>query len=135
MWRRHGLYLSGKISKAFGGRDANEKIAAVMSRYRDDPPSQIADLQVEAWLDVKKGLRTLQDKSEAPLELPESDLLVFELEGGHRAMLRQSETEPKLAYYVDVCIEIASEEEVEPARQRGNALIDRIIDALREHSA
>jgi phosphomannomutase len=106
-----------------------------MSRYRDDPPSQIADLQVEAWLDVKKGLRTLQDKSEAPLELPESDLLVFELEGGHRAMLRQSETEPKLAYYVDVCIEIASEEEVEPARQRGNALIDRIIDALREHSA
>jgi phosphomannomutase len=135
MWRRHGLYLSGKTSKAFGGRDANEKIAAVMSRYRDDPPSQIADLQVEAWLDVKKGLRTLQDKSEAPLELPESDLLVFELEGGHRAMLRQSETEPKLAYYVDVCIEIASEEEVEPARQRGNALIDRIIDALREHSA
>jgi len=81
---------------------------------------------------VKKGLRTLQDKSEAPLKLPESDLLVFELAGGHRAMLRPSETESKLNYHVDVCIEIAAEEEVEPARQRGNALIDRIIDALRE---
>jgi phosphomannomutase len=105
-----------------------------MSRYRDDPPSQIADLQVEARLDVKKRLRTLRDKSEAPLELPESDLLVFELEGGHRAMLRPSETESKLEYYVDVRIEIASEEEVEPARQRGNALIDRIIDAMRARS-
>jgi phosphomannomutase len=134
MWRRHGLYLSGKISTAFGGRDANEKIAAVMSRYRDDPPSQIADLQVEAWLDVKKGIRTSQDKSEAPIELPESDLLVFELEGGHRAILRPSEIEPKLDYYVDVRMDIAAEEEVEPARQRGNALVDRIIDAMREES-
>jgi phosphomannomutase len=132
MWRRHGLHLSRKISKAYGGRDANEKIAAVMSRYRDDPPSQIADLEVEGWLDVKNGLRILRDKSEAPLELPESDLLVFELEGGHRAMLRPSETEPKLDYYVDVRIEFAAEEEVEPARQRGNALINRIIDAMRE---
>jgi phosphomannomutase len=132
MWRRHGLHLSRKISKAFGGRDANEKIAAVMSRYRDDPPSQIADLEVEGWLDAKNGLRILRDKSEAPLELPESDLLVFELEGGHRAMLRPSETEPRLDYYVDVRIELAAEEEVEPARQRGNALINRIIDAMRE---
>ena len=131
MWRRHGLYLSGKISEGFGGRNANEKMAAVMSRYRDDPPSQIADLQVEAWLDVKKGVRILRDKSEAPLKLPESDLLVFELEGGHRAMLRLGETKPRLEYHVDVQIEIAAEEEVEPARQRGNALIDEIIDAMR----
>jgi phosphomannomutase len=89
---------------------------------------------VEAWLDVKKGIRTSQDKSEAPIELPESDLLVFELEGGHRAILRPSEIEPKLDYYVDVRMDIAAEEEVEPARQRGNALVDRIIDAMREES-
>jgi phosphomannomutase len=131
MWRRHGLHLSGKTSEAFGGRDANEKMASAMNRYRDDPPSQVADLQVEAWLDVKKGVRTLRDKSEAPLQLPESDLLVFELEGGHRAVLRPSETEPRLECYVDVRIEITAEEEVEPARQRGNALIDRISNAMR----
>ena len=47
-------------------------------------------------------------------------------------MLRPSETEPKLEYYVDVRIEFAPEEEVEPARQRGNALINRIIDAMRK---
>jgi hypothetical protein len=31
-------------------------------------------------------------------------------------------------------MDIAAEEEVEPARQRGNALVDRIIDAMREES-
>lgn len=131
MWRRYGLHLSRQISETFGGGDANEKMAAVMSRYRDDLPWQIADLEVEACLDVKKGVRILPDRSEVPLELPESDLLVFELEGGHRAMLRPSRTEPKLNYYVDVRIEIAAEEEVDAARQRGNALIDEIAAAIR----
>ncbi|MDH3725912.1 MAG: phospho-sugar mutase [Myxococcales bacterium] len=131
MWRRYGLYVSRQISEAFEGGDANEKMAAVMSRYRDDLPWQIADLDVEACLDVKKGVRRLRDKSESPLELPETDLLVFELKGGHRAMLRPSGTEPKLEYDVDVRIEIAAEEDVDAARQRGNALIDEIAAAIR----
>lgn len=131
MWRRYGLYLSRQISEVFGGGDAREKMVAVMNRYRDDLPWQIADLEVEACLDVKKGVRILRDKSEAPLELPESDLLVLELEGGHRAMLRPSRTEPELEYCVDVRIEIAAGEDVEAARQRGNALIDKIAAAIR----
>jgi len=131
MWRRYGLYVSRQIPESFGGADPNEKIAAVMSRYRDGLPSQIAGLEVEACLDALKGVRILPDKSEAPLELPETDLLIFELEGGHRVMLRPSGTEPKLEYLVDVRIEIAPEEEVDAARQRGNALIDEIAAAIR----
>ncbi len=131
MWRRCGLYVSRQIPESFGGDDANEKIGAVMSRYRDGLPSQIAGLEVEACLDALKGVRILPDKSEAPLELPETDLLIFELEGGHRVMLRPSGTEPKLEYLVDVRIEIAPEEEVDAARQRGNALIDEIAAAIR----
>jgi phosphomannomutase len=130
MWRQYGLYVSRQISEAFEGDDANGKMAAVMSRYRDELPWQIADLEVEACLDAKKGVRISNDKSEAPLALPETDLLVFELEGGHRVMLRPSATEPKLAYHVDVRIEIAAEEELESARQRGNARIDEIVDAV-----
>jgi phosphomannomutase len=131
MWRRYGLYVSRQISESFGGDDTNEKIGAVMSRYRDGLPSQIAGLEVEACLDALKRVRILPDKSEAPLELPETDLLIFELEGGHRVMLRPSGTEPKLEYYVDVRIEITPEEEVDAARQRGNALIDEIAAAIR----
>ena len=86
---------------------------------------------MNACLDAKKGVRISKDKSEAPLALPQTDLLVFELEGGHRVMLCPSGTEPKLAYRVDVRIEIAAEEEVEAARQRGNTRIDEIADAVR----
>jgi phosphomannomutase len=108
MWRRYGLYVSRRISKAFEGSDADEKMAAAMTRYRDNPPWPIANLN-----------------------LPETYLLVFEPEGGDRVILRASATAPTLEYYLHVRIEIAAEENVEAAIQRGNARIDKIAEALR----
>jgi phosphomannomutase len=132
IWRRYGLYLNRRFSEVFETADAEEKMTAIMSRYRDEPPERVADFEVEACLDLNKGVRILPDKSEAPLEMPNTDLLVFELEGGHRAILCPSETEPKLNYQVDVRIEIDAEEEVDTARQRGDAVVDRIAAAIRE---
>ncbi len=132
MWRRYGLYVSRRFSEAFETADADEKMAAMMGRTRDEPPERIADLEVEACLDLKRGVRLLPDESEAPLQLPDADLLVFELQGGHRAILCPSPTEPKLDYYVDVRIEIDAKEEVDAAKKRGNAVIDEVAAALRE---
>ena len=108
MWRRYGLYVSRRISTAFEGGDADEKMAAAMTRYRDNPPWPIANLN-----------------------LPETDLLVFEPEGGDRVILRATGTAATLEYYLHVRIEIAAEENAESARQRGNARIDEIAEAVR----
>ena len=108
MWRRYGLYVSRRISRAFEGGDADEKMAAAMTRYRDNPPWPIANLN-----------------------LPETDLLVFEPEGGDRVILRATATAATLEYYLHVRIEIAAEENAESARQRGNARIDEIAEAVR----
>jgi len=108
MWRRYGLYVSRRISTAFEGGDADEKMAAAMTRYRDNPPWPIANLN-----------------------LPETDLLVFEPEGGDRVILRATATAATLEYYLHVRIEIAAEENAESARQRGNARIDEIAEAVR----
>ena len=108
MWRRYGLYVSRRISRAFEGGDADEKMAAAMTRYRDNPPWPIANLN-----------------------LPKTDLLVFEPEGGDRVILRATATAATLEYYLHVRIEIAAEEDAESARQRGNARIDEIAEAVR----
>ena len=108
MWRRYGLYVSRRISRAFEGGDADEKMAAAMTRYRDNPPWPIANLN-----------------------LPETDLLVFEPEGGNRVILRATATAATLEYYLHVRIEIAAEENAESAIQRGNARIDEIAEAVR----
>ncbi len=108
MWRRYGLYVSRRISRAFEGGDADEKMAAAMTRYRDNPPWPIANLN-----------------------LPETDLLVFEPQGGDRVILRATATAATLEYYLHVRIEIAAEENAESARQRGNARIDEIAEAVR----
>ncbi|MDH3652759.1 MAG: phospho-sugar mutase [Myxococcales bacterium] len=108
MWRRYGLYVSRRISRAFEGGDADEKMAAAMTRYRDNPPWPIANLN-----------------------LPKTDLLVFEPEGGDRVILRATATAATLEYYLHVRIEIAAEENAESARERGNARIDEIAEAVR----
>lgn len=131
MWRRYGLYLSRQISDVFEGSDANEKMASVMKKARENLSWELAGIQVEECLDVLRRVRIGADKSETPLELPESDLLIFQLEGGHRAMLRPSGTEPKLKYYVDVRVEIAESETLAEAKARGEALLDQISVALR----
>ncbi len=108
MWRRYGLYVSRRISRAFEGGDADEKMAAAMTRYRDNPPWPIANLN-----------------------LSETDVLVFEPEGGDRVILRATATAATLEYYFHVRIEIDAEENAESARQRGNARIDEIAEAVR----
>jgi hypothetical protein len=108
MWRRYGLYVTRRISRAFEGGDADEKMAAAMTRYRDNPPWPIANLN-----------------------LPKTHLLVFEPEGGDRVILRATATAATLEYYLHVRIEIAVEEDAESARQRGNARIDEIAEAVR----
>ena len=126
MWRRYGLYMSRQISEVFEGRDPGTQMSEVMRRHREELPSNIAGLDVTACLDVERGIRILPDGTEVALGLPRSDLLVFELEGGHRAMLRPSGTEPKLKYYVDVRIAIDPGESVATARERGQSLLDSI---------
>ena len=79
-----------------------------------------------AILDGRAQTRTLSDGSVEPLPWVPSDLVVFELEGGHRAMLRPSGTEPKLKYYYDACERVADGEAPADALTRAAQTLDAI---------
>lgn len=126
MWRRYGLFTSRQVSEVYEGADPNAQMASVMAKHRGALPSSIAGLPVVATLDLERGVRILSDGSEEQITLPKSNLLIFEIEDGHRAMLRPSGTEPKLKYYVDVRVTLGNEEPLEAGQARAERLVDKI---------
>ncbi len=128
--RRYGLYLSGQRSKTYPGSAGLETMRALMARLRAEPPREVAGLAVLALRDVLVGERVTAEGAREPLDLPRSDVLVFELAGGQRVIARPSGTEPKLKLYVDVREEVAPGEPFAAARARARERLAALADAF-----
>jgi phosphomannomutase len=127
--RTHGLYLSGQVALRVDGPDGLERIAAWMAELRARPPRELAGHALEARLDLRDG--TVWGVPSCRPDLPESDVLLWELRGGHRIMLRPSGTEPKLKAYVDVREALGAGDSMAKAESRARAALAALSAALR----
>jgi phosphomannomutase len=123
IWRRWGFYASGQRSIAFPGASGKQTMATLMGHLRAAPPAHFDGARVIAVRDCLRGVR-ICDGEETPLDLPQSDVIAFELEGGHRVIARPSGTEPKMKIYFDVRETLDGE--VAVARARAAARIERL---------
>ncbi|MBI4952514.1 MAG: phospho-sugar mutase [Myxococcales bacterium] len=131
--RRYGLYASSQRSLGFPGSGGKRQMQELMARLRAAPPDALAGMQVAATVDVLAGTRTERGAAPGPIELPPSDVLVFELAGGHRVIARPSGTEPKMKIYFDVREALAPGEPLASGRARAAeriAALDHAMTAL-----
>ena len=77
-------------------------------------------------LDYLQGVRTENGRQET-LDYPASDVLFYELEGGHWCCVRPSGTEPKIKVYVNT----RSAQGMEQARALGANVMDDMKKRLR----
>jgi phosphomannomutase len=129
LFRTHGLYMSGQVALRVDGPDGLERIASWMADLRARPPRELAGHALEASLDLRDG--TAMGVPSFRPDLPESDVLLWELHGGHRVMLRPSGTEPKLKVYVDVREPLSAGESMAAAEGRARAALADLSAALR----
>ncbi|TKB49794.1 phospho-sugar mutase [Ferrimonas sediminicola] len=127
IYRQHGLHLNAQRSIAL-----DPAAPAVGDKLRADPPKRIAGQAVTAVDDLKASLRVYADGRTEPLDLPGSDVLIYQLRGGARVVVRPSGTEPKLKCYYEVVEPIGREESLEQAQLRADA---RMADLIRQHQA
>ncbi|WP_437629771.1 phospho-sugar mutase [Sorangium sp. So ce854] len=128
--RAYGVYVSGQRSYTLRGVDGGERIAAIMAALRKSPPAEIGGVPVVAWRDLEARTRTTSGGAAAPLVLPPSNVLVYELEGGSRIIARPSGTEPKIKFYFDVREGVAAGEPLADAEARAGARLDALARAF-----
>lgn len=131
MWRLYGMFLSEQVSIVRTGVEGARSIRAAMTKARTDAPTSFGGCRVLAVQDFEAATRRAHDGTTTPLTFPPSDVVVFELEGGHRAMLRPSGTEPKVKFYFDVRVAVGADEALDVARARGRKVLDAIVADFR----
>lgn len=124
LYRKHGLFLTTQKILALGPAASGPSLG---DKLRLSPPKTIAGRTVESVLDVEKGERRFADGRTEPSGFPVSDVLVYELKGKARVVVRPSGTEPKLKCYYEVREEVPVEESIESAEQRGRAALDGLV--------
>jgi phosphomannomutase len=125
-----GLYLSAGRSVVLPGADGKARIEQIMADLRAAPPTELGGRRVTAVLDCQTGEQRRGSAPPEPLELPRSNVLVLQLEGGDRVVARPSGTEPKLKLYVDVREPVPERSALAAARERAAARLDELRQAL-----
>jgi phosphoglucomutase len=103
IFKRYGYYVEKVVSKTLPGKDGLEKMQKIMDQLRQNPPRELAGIPILAQRDYLTGIRTDTQGNKKHMGLPESDVLYYELSGGHWVCIRPSGTEPKIKLYVNTC--------------------------------
>lgn len=109
LYEKYGYYHNKTVSLSYPGADGAAKMAGIMESLRAEAPAQIAGAKVEAVVDYATCVNGL----------PKADVIEFDLEGGNKAIVRPSGTEPKIKLYIF-------------AKGEDAAAADALIDAIEE---
>ena len=98
MYEKYGDFAEKVISLTLDTLDGIARIKNAVNTLRENSPSCIASRTVLSLGDYLNGTITKSDGAVLNTGLPETNMLIFELDGG-RLILRPSGTEPKLKAY------------------------------------
>ncbi len=93
IFRKYGYHAARVVSVTLPGLDGLDRMRAIMTGLRQNPPREIGGVKVLAVRDYLAGYGGL----------PKSDVVYFELEGGAWLCVRPSGTEPKIKLYANAC--------------------------------
>lgn len=126
LYKRYGWWKNSTISVSFPGAEGADTMKRLMEELRANAPRRIADAAVTNIVDYATGVDMPiigGTGSDAPQKLPCANVVEFQLEGGHKLIIRPSGTEPKVKAYAFV----KGEDE-----QQAMQLLHLLEDAARE---
>ncbi len=126
LYKKYGYYLNGVVNVNFAGAAGAQKMADIMSGLRKEQPKKVAGYKVVGFTDYDTGapMPITGGTGKTPGQvLPKANVLEFNLEGGHKVMVRPSGTEPKIKAYLFA---------TEKTREAAEAVIDKLGIAAKE---
>ena len=128
LYQKYGYYLNGTANASFPGAAGADKMAAIMTGLRENPPAEIAGYKVTGMTDYATGPempRVSGLQKEAAQVLPPANVIEFRLEDDNKVIFRPSGTEPKVKAYL--FSKGATREESEAVRAKLEAASKEIL--------
>ncbi|WP_461672894.1 phospho-sugar mutase [Priestia megaterium] len=103
IFETYGFYKESLQSLTLKGKDGSEQIASILTEFRLNPPTQVANLRVATVEDYLISERkNMVNQTVEAIQLPKSNVLKYHLEDGSWFTIRPSGTEPKAKFYFGV---------------------------------
>jgi phosphoglucomutase len=127
----YGCYKEKLISITKKGKSGAEEIAALMDKYRKDPPLVLGGSRVVTIMDYESSTaRHLFNDTTEPIDLPGSNVLQFFTDDGSIISARPSGTEPKIKFYCSVKAPLHDKGQFPMVEQELDTKLDRIMKDL-----
>jgi phosphoglucomutase len=131
IYTKLGLYREHLISVVKKGMEGAQEIKQMMVDLRQNPLTEIDGEKVLYLNDYESSVsRNLIKKTSEKIDLPKSDVLIYETENGTRIAARPSGTEPKIKFYISVNSPLQSKSALAQTEEKLNKKIERIVKEL-----
>jgi phosphoglucomutase len=128
LYLKHGFYKEHLISVVKKGVQGAREIQQMMTDMRNNPVSEIYGEKVKYLFDYDSSVcKDLITGETTKIELPKSNVLIYETIEGTRMAARPSGTEPKIKFYFSVNGPMNSLDEAESAEAKLDQKIQNII--------
>ncbi len=128
LYLKHGFYKEHLISVVKKGVEGAQEIQQMMTQMRNNPVHEIHGEPVKYLFDYESSIcKDLITGEEHVIDLPKSNVLIYQTTEGTRMAARPSGTEPKIKFYFSVNGPMNSLEEAAEAEARLDQKIQDII--------
>jgi len=128
IYEKYGYYKEGQHSIVLKGAEGAKKIKEMMENLRTKTPETIGQYKVVEFRDYKTGdITNIGTREKSKTDLPNSNVLYYQLENNEWACIRPSGTEPKIKIYAGI-----KGQSLENAEERLENLINEMINFMNE---
>ena len=128
IFKKYGYYVEGITSFTLEGKEGVEKINSAMDALRSQKSANFGACEVEAIRDYQlKETFYVHTGKKATLDLPNSNVLYYELADGSWFCIRPSGTEPKIKIYYGV-----TEPTLTKANQKLEDIKEDVVNAIKK---
>ncbi|WP_233899031.1 phospho-sugar mutase [Tenacibaculum piscium] len=131
LYTRHHFYKEHLIAIVKKGMDGAQQIKQMMADLRNNPFTEMDNAKVEFLYDYQSSIKkNLLTGEEILMDIPKSNVLIYQTTDGTKMAARPSGTEPKIKFYFSVRTALDSIENAVEIEQKLDTKIQRIIKEL-----
>ena len=131
LYTRHHFYKEHLIAIVKKGMDGAAQIKQMMVDLRNNPFTEIDNVKVEFLYDYQSSIKkNLITGEKMVIDLPKSNVLIYQTEDGTKIAARPSGTEPKIKFYFSVKSKLDAIDNAVAIEKELDIKIQRIIKEL-----